>query len=251
MSTPELRSGPVPEEQKERLARWLAEWQIEQSLAAGKGDEESDSPVDGDDRSPPDSKGLVAPTADEPGLDVGQVRLFSPEIPATADVPLHVALLDRVAPGVFLAAPFSRFSEPAFPGELQTGRAETVLRVICPWNARPIPLDTLRKSWIVSDLTEQERLDALCVYRHVKQGESLSTELANRIGPPLVHPDDPRLVYEARENLRMDRVVREGTETENSTRRDLYAAKEKDDELRLAAESPEEYGEEPEEDPTD
>jgi len=247
MSTPELRSGPVPEEQKERLARWLAEWQIEQSLAAGNGDEESSR--DGEDRSPPDSKGLVAPTAEEPGLDVGQVRLLSPEIPAAADMPLHVALLDRVAPGVFLAAPFSRFAEPAIPGELQTGRVETVLRVLCPWNARPIPMSTLRRSWIVSDLTEQERRDALCVYRHVKEGESLSAGLASRIGPPLVHPDDPRLVYEARENLRMDRIVREGAETEDSTRPDLYAAGEKDDELRLAAESPEEYGGDPDEDP--
>ncbi len=249
MKTVEWSSGPVPEEKKERLARWLAEWQIEQSLTAGDGDEETEPSRDGEERSPSDREGLVAPTADEPGPDAGQVRLLSPQIPAAGDMPLHVALLDRVAPGVFLAAPFSRFAEPATPGELQTGRTERALRVLCPWNARSIPLRTLQKGWIVSDLTEQQRQDALCVYRHVHKGDPLREDLVHRIGPPLVHPDDPRLVYEAREDLRMDRIVREGAELEESPLHDLYAARKQDDDLRLAAESPGEYGDEPADDP--
>jgi len=104
----------------------------------------------------------------------------------------------------------------------------------------------------VNTLTEQERQDALLVFRHVHESEPLPLQLIERIGPPLVHPDDPRLVYEARENLRMDRIVREGADLDGAQSQYLYGEKERNDDLRLAAESPEEYGDEPkpEDDPT-
>lgn len=235
-----LGLGPVPEWQKARLARWLHEWQIEQVLRAVprddlEGTKEDERPSV---KLAPDLE--AAPTDDEPTLARGQVRLLSPEVSGAGDLPVYVAILDVDEHDRPLAVPFSRFAEPGLPGELETGITARPLRVLCLWNARRLPHATLSKSWLAAGLAapETETLASAC--QCVNSGEPLPAELLTRTGPPLVHPDDPRHIYRARESMRMDRIA--GTQVTYL----LHEAEQRD--LPLAAEDGPEYDAEQDDD---
>ncbi len=185
---PRLRIGRAEPWQRERLARWLAEWELEQDLPI-------ESRVIGGNKRPVDKTLPVAPLEAEPAVTPGQVRLLSPEIPVAANRPVYLAVLSNQGANAFLVAPYSSFAEPAFPGEFVTGREAPPLSVLCAWNAGAVDARVLAKSWLVDELSAHELDEALSVLRHVRDGASLSPELERRSGPPLWHPADPRETY--------------------------------------------------------
>lgn len=127
---------------------------------------------------------------------VGQVRLLSPELTPDTDRPVFVAVFGDWAEGEVLMAPFSPFSIPATPGEWLTGRTTPVLQVLQVWNARSVPSASLAESWHVDDFTRQECKNAWLVFEHEAFGKALASELEQQVGPPLIHPDDPRRTYQ-------------------------------------------------------
>jgi hypothetical protein len=167
---------PAAAGQRKRLARWLAAWAMDRALR--------------DDTATARGPGADPP---RPGPPVrhGQIRLLHPVTPAACARPLYLAVLDPAGPESRLAVPFGRFTEPAFPGELATRRRAPCLRVLCLWNAAPVPDRVLRQSWMAGRLTAAEQRDALAVLRTAQP----SPALCRRMGPPLVHPLDPRHVY--------------------------------------------------------
>ena len=225
---PELRKTALPAGQKERLARWLHEWQLDADLQHCRDDNA------GVVYRP--AAGREGGAGNDPPCETGQVRLLRPRNRATWQMPVFVALLKKVGASAFLVAPFSRFAQPALPAELLTGRDEHPLRVLCLWNVRSVPRDVVDLSWYLDTLSPEEIASALAVYGAAEGGPTPAA-LVGRTGPPLVHPEDPRRVYVRRERLRMDFVLREAAV--------VYPLPDVT-ELPLAAEDRDPYGADPE-----
>ena len=192
---PELETTSADDRQRARLARWLREWRIAVTL-------QDESPGMGEAPVIPGSSG------DRP-VEAGQVRLLMPCGPVTRVRPVHVAILRAVGRDASLAAPFGRFAEPAVPGEWLTGRTAAPLRVLCVWNGREWPAGGLEQSWFVTELTADECRAADRIGESLASGASIPADLRRATGPPLVHPDDPRQVYIARERLAIERAAAE------------------------------------------
>lgn len=233
---PAIRFVPRPDWQKKRLAEWLDEWKLEQKL---RGDTEVETPsqdrhfpvigaVVGLMNTPallrtadfaadivrrlssakapsprvvsPDGEAMrkLVREFDRP-VAVGQVRLLSPELTPDTDRPVFVAVFGDWDEGEVLMAPFSPFSVPATTGEWLTGRTTPVLRVLEVWNARSVPTAALEKSWRVDAFKDTECKGAWHVFEHDAFGKVLAPEFERQVGPPLVHPDDPRRQYQDEE----------------------------------------------------
>lgn len=227
---PAIRFVPRPDWQKKRLAEWLDEWNLDQKLR-GIADTETPPqdrhiPVVGAvvgfmslptlaadleqgllSKKTPDLR-VISPGGeairklvrefDRP-VAVGQIRLLSPELTPDADRPVVVALFGDWDEGEVLIAPFSPFSVPATPGEWLTGRTTPVLRVLEVWNARSVPNAALEESWLVDDFAAVECKAAWHVFEHEAFGKPLAPEFEQQVGPPLVHPEDPRRRYQDEE----------------------------------------------------
>lgn len=130
----------------------------------------------------------------------GQIRLLSQPSFMT-----YVAVLDRWDEESFLIAPFSRFGQPATDEELKTEYdGGAFMRVLQLWNARSAMTATLRKSWLVGELPQQDVNDALLVWKwSIGDVAKLPERIAERTGVPIYRMDDPRLDYrrEALENF--------------------------------------------------
>lgn len=216
------------QQQQMRLARWLLDWQLEEAL----GDDLCEAAEAGEGAAP--TAGTFAwpvdPLEVEPAAREGEIRLLSPEISGADRRPLFVAVLADAGGGGLWLAPFGRFAEPALPGELQLARETPPLRVLCIWAARRIRAGTTGWSWLVDTLTEDERRAAWAVHAHVQTGVPLPEDVLERVGPPLCHPEDPRVVYRARESLAADRWLR--------ALNALYVLPSEDTGWQRAAESP-------------
>lgn len=196
--------------QRKRLALWLAEWQLEEGLRR------VGAPDGGVARTGDAAGGVVPGRALWRGVGseiwpaVGQIRLLAPEAASVAAAwPVFFAILELLPGEVLRVAPFGRFAEPAVPGEWKTRRKRNPLRVLCLWNARQFSVKAAALSWCVDALTPGELARARAVYAHAMQGAPLNDPPARDVGPPLVHPDDPRQVYCYREEARMDQLARE------------------------------------------
>ena len=130
---------------------------------------------------------------------VGQVRLLSPELTSDTDRPVFVAVFGDWDEGEVLMAPFGPFSVPATTGEWLTGRTTPVLRVLEVWNARSVPNTALDESWLVDDFAPAECKAAWHVFEHEAFRKPLAPEFEQQVGPPLVHPEDPRRRYQDEE----------------------------------------------------
>ena len=171
-------------EQRKMLAEWLAEWRLERELPP-----------------PPPEEAAAAANAHEDGHDApdlsvgadirrGDIILLPPVGEVASSRPVYVAVLRRSAPDAWLCAPFSRFSTPATEGEYATGRSFDPLKVVCAWNAAPVPASTLAGGWRTGSLAaaDVEVLDEFA--------SGARNELPpSRRGPPLLHPLDPRHEY--------------------------------------------------------
>jgi len=197
LSLPKLSLKPASARQRERLEHWLVAWEIDRDLRLPA----QVSPGTGVQDLP------VSPISAEPPPEPGQVRLFSPEVEAANDRLLYVAVLAMGANTGLLVAPYSRFSEPCVPGELLTGRDTASLKVVCLWNAINVPAAVLARSWVVDALSENELEAAIAVRRHLVSEDVLPSELAERVGPPLWHPADPRRQYLDEERRTMESLL--------------------------------------------
>lgn len=191
---PELKTRKVPKAQRQRLARWLREWELDRALRETPDVRQPVRPGDAALR-PGGFAQNVTPLSKEPPVAAGQVRLVSPGLRAGWRRPLYVAILEGNQKRGFLTAPYGRFSEPALPGELRTRRRAPCLRVLCLWNAVTVPERIIRQSWVVDRLAVREGDEALSLYRSIAAGGPAPPGLERRVGPMLIHPDDSRRDY--------------------------------------------------------
>jgi hypothetical protein len=153
---------------------------------------------------------------------------------------VYFAVLDERPNNVVLIAPFGRFAEPALPGEWLTGLKAMPLRVLCPWNSRIVGGAALHASWCAGRMTAEKVRQAIEVFNHIKANTPLTSVSLENLGPPLKHPLDPRLQYQIEEGNLIDEVLSAFRQDGSSA---IYETESQ--ELLLAAESQEPYGNDP------
>lgn len=188
---PKIAGRRLSPEEISKLTEWLDEWEIFQALGGYEAEatEESEAPdpapathIEGDPRH----------TAAPGDILILEPALVGPDFPR---IPWF-AVLARWDEDSLLMAPFSTLGVPASPGEWRTGREFLPLRVLCLWNARTVPVDLAERSWLADQLSESERVAALEVYKSHTLGRDLRPPAAAAdIGPPIIHPSDPRRTY--------------------------------------------------------
>ena len=191
-----------PQWQRERLSKWLQEWRIDQELREPPGEAlpiRSDSGWGDEAIGDQERREWVTAFENEPPPTPGQVRLVSAEFFRKDDRPLYIAILSEWEQGMLLIAPFSRFAEPATTGELKLDRPDGPLQVLSLWNAHSVDEAPLKRSWLVDQLSDEERDHAWNILQHITTGATVSADLAMRCGPPVSHPEDPRIDYQEQE----------------------------------------------------
>ncbi len=197
---------PPPPGYAERLARWRDCWLLEQHLRGSDPDYASPLPsVQSFKRSgdPPWNR-LGDSQQGDAFPEVGQIRLLDGWLVPTARRPVFVAVLYRWDGDVLVIAPFGPFPEPATTTELLSARPNDVLRVISLWNVRTITPGLLSQaSCHIGELTNEELTESRAVFRHAIAGEGMPAELWDRVGCPIIHPEDPRIAYQDEESRMM------------------------------------------------
>lgn len=175
---------------RNRLSNWLQEWNLRNEML------KDGPPTDSDKKSGENlnAASLVNYTNDP--IQIGDIRILRSRLIEETDLPVYVAVISEWEDGDWLIAPYGEFSEPATTGELLTGRDDFGLRVLCLWNAHSISSEDLSFSFLEDRMTDEERNDSWEVFRAVSTGDDLSQHLSKRIGPPIVHPKDPRIAYQ-------------------------------------------------------
>lgn len=134
---------------------------------------------------------LTPPRPFNGDLREGQIRLLSQPSELT-----YAVLLRRWGEDAFVVAPFSRFPSPATDEELKTVfDGGLYLRVIQVWNIRTALDATLRKSWLVGELPQQDIEDAWKVWEWTLGGAELAESILRRTGLPVSLKSDPRNQY--------------------------------------------------------
>ena len=185
--------------QRRQLAEWLKAWHLAQRLEALPDLPETAAPPSYSQASPrrtepPRYNGGLSP------LQAGSIVLLPPDTEVTRSRPVYVALIEATEGDRWRVVPFGRFALPALPGELATGRRAPPLRVLCVWNSAVVDSARLAQGWQVGQLLAREM-------RWVRQRLDLPENtpppapLARRLGPPLIHPLDPRHDYIEEERL--------------------------------------------------
>lgn len=197
---PKINQSPVTQSQRDRLGRWLAVRRLDQELESTIGE-----------MAPAESAGPEIPAAEirrlirpfDLGVAVGDIRLLSPRLAPADGLPRYVAVLKEWDEDEFLVAPYSKYPEPAVTGELATGRNHFSIDCLELWNARAIHRLALKHSWLADRMSDAEQADAWVVFAHAFAGKPLPEALADRVGPPVFVPEDPRLEYQAEEAAAM------------------------------------------------
>jgi hypothetical protein len=175
---------------RNRLSNWLQEWNLRNEMLKVGPPSESEN-KSGENLN---AASLVDYT-DDP-IQIGDIRILRSRLIGETDLPVYVAVISEWVDGDWLIAPYGEFSEPATTGELLTGREDLGLRVLCLWNAHSISSEDLSFSFLEDRMTDEERNDSWEVFRAVSTGDDLPQHLSKRIGPPIVHPKDPRIAYQ-------------------------------------------------------
>lgn len=195
---------------RRNLKRWLREWDTRNVL--------QDAVARGDPTLPglpswSDSNRVEVRTGSDQDLlscvEAGQIRLLPrPGLGAGCGLgglrPVYVVILEDRGNGIWLVAPFSGFASPAVPGEWLTGLRQVPLKVLSLWNARAVDAAAVARGWSCGSFPSGKVADALDVWRHATRGAPLEIVSANRIGPPLRHPLDPRHAYMQEESELLD-----------------------------------------------
>ncbi len=193
---PKIKTIEISETQQAWCGLWLQAYEIDQEVNEAEV-EESEMP----DRDEAPATALqVAPYAAEP-VTVGQIRMMAGSLTPEAEAPVYVAIIGE-RDGEFLVTPYSRFSVPAFMSELYMGWDEDELATLCIWNTHTLRPESLSASWVVDTLSASESEAALSAFQTFLFGEPLPDALKNRIGAPILYPDDPRIGYQSEETRR-------------------------------------------------
>lgn len=181
------------EERKASSMRFMHFWQLHQKLLASETKEEGN-----EQSGHMDFRTVVKPTGHAPfdtELGERQIRLLS-----QTNLITYIALLRRWETDSFVVMPFSHFNEPATDEELklECDRGRNV-RVLQAWNTRTLQDETLKKSWLVDTLTEEEAQEAWKLWCSSITGKEISGEIIMRTGLPIYRNDDPRLEYKRAE----------------------------------------------------
>ncbi len=243
---PRLNLRESDDHQRERLARWLVQWELDQLLTSANA--EPDSPATGTAKS---DELPITDLSEERPAKTGQVRLLAPHLLPASCGPVYVCILREDSVHSFLLAPFGRFSEPCLPGELLFEHRPTGMCVLCLWNAIEASRQLLQQTWLVDEMSSREHGDATAVLKSLKTGEKLPDRLARQVGSRPWHPDDPRHDYAARERTVMEILV-PTTEHSNHGRSTLYLPTAADNQSTLrAAEEHADYDTKPDRDVDD
>ncbi|MEI7436162.1 MAG: hypothetical protein WCL16_05080 [bacterium] len=196
-----------------RLGQWLRERRIEAALEAAPlenampGDAEQSAPL-------PIKPQNLMPFNDRP-VRLAQVRLVRSGLAAAArDRLLYLVVLGRPVRGVWMAAPFGRYTTAAVPGEIERPAAPVPLRVVCLWNSRRLPDKWLRQCIFATALSAEEHRMLAAALLAIKRGRPLPPPLRPHAGPPLIHPLDPRHNYLDEERETMESLLIEGRRAE-------------------------------------
>lgn len=193
--TPEGKRCGLMVSQRRRLSLWLAEWRVHKALAAVLPDRIVPA-TDGDAAASAVVKERMGDGDKNRSLSVGQVRLLRPFGMSLSQIrPVYVVVLRREGMAAWLIAPFSRFANPAVPGEWLTGLRSAPLRVLCLWNARVVDEAAIRSAWFCRKVSRTMIERTLDVWRLARQAKPVGRVSLQRVGPPLLHPLDPRHVY--------------------------------------------------------
>lgn len=204
---PKLKPIEIPEAQQLSLGAWLTCYEIHQELSEGDAEETFADLIPETADSPLLSL-QISPFALSP-LSVGQIRLLSSKLVPEAEEPVFVAVIRQwEEEDSFLITPFSRYPFPAFTSELLTGKEEDELATLCVWNSVTLSSQSLQQSWMAGELSEEEVQDANQVFDWFLFGASLPESLNNRIGAPILYPDDPRIPYQSEQYQRCAGLVR-------------------------------------------
>lgn len=132
-------------------------------------------------------------------LRLGDVRLLYPDRSPSWCRPVYLAVISAVDEDTVWAAPFSRFAYPALPGEWLTGRDESQMRVLCLWNMFQFGRERFDCGWEVDRLSDLELEQASTLLAALHSGAELPKNMADRVGPDIFSPSDPRWDYQQEE----------------------------------------------------
>jgi hypothetical protein len=209
---------------RKKFNEWLAEREMDLMLSARA------------DESP---KGLeIIYSIGRRKIKVGDIYILNP---VANWGPVYAVVLEEVSAERCLIVPFGRYATPAVPGEWSTGLRDVPLRVLCIWNSRVVDGDVLL-SKRAKKISLKKVSDIYGVYRHVLSGAPVSDRLARSLGPPLIHPADPRQDYLDEERQRLNDHVAETLLTPDSNMISFNEGKEELMAWRLAAEGRPRYG---------
>jgi hypothetical protein len=175
--------------QRDRLSAWLREWEVELKLHKVDSDTSFDQLPEG---------GMSGTPLEWP-VNVGEIRLLAPHLLSPGQRPVYILVISKWENDWKLVTPFSQFPWPATHGELLTQRSEGPWQVLQVWNSRTLPNEVIAESWVADTASESLLDEAWAVFKHVTFGAELPDKLASRIGPPVLHPSDPRLDYQRME----------------------------------------------------
>jgi hypothetical protein len=197
-SKPSFSLSDVSERRRTFLREWRRERAIDLKLRGAEAPSDTGIGPISTDFQPSDE--MPKPRPYDVQVSPGEIRLLGPGSVSDPFRFAYVAVLEIYPEqGIALAASFSPYATPATKDEWLTGLESTPLRVLQLWNAQPLPIFALKKSWRCCSLTEDELKSALELYRHTMAGTWPSAALREQIGLAVHDPEDARLFYQNEE----------------------------------------------------
>lgn len=187
---------------------WCHEWQIDQLFAAK--DDETSVTLTENLEEPGQNPLFAAPAYDsEPsGFQPGSIRLLSASVTGDSGRPTYILLLGEWDSKWSWFMPFSAYTAPATDWELLSALEPVPLQVLQVWNARSCPDEILSRSWYVTACGTDLVKKAQALYaRMVSGGETLSLDLAARVGTRIFDSSDSRMGYLRTESARLDHLT--------------------------------------------
>lgn len=196
---PQIRFSEPPQWQRERLHRWLTEWNLRHSMEEPEGlaaasSAEAELFTSAEDSSYPESR-------HDTEVRPGDIRLIPFARPGTEDRPLFCAVLapwpednEQTEHRSWVTCLFSGMAEAGLPSEWQTGE-DVPFSVLSLWNSQLAPEGFLRNTWCLETWPNDTRRKALEIYKSWFLSREIPTGLTEEVGPPIRHPDDPRNQY--------------------------------------------------------
>ncbi len=182
---------------RKRLWHWLQEWETDLLLRQATKPNQSET-------FPPSDATSSAPCGTDIAWNPGDIALLYPTPP---NRPIYTLILECMDNRTFLICPFSRFAEPATPGEWITGSQTIPLRVLCLWNSHVADSTVLGRGWRSGRLSQPQLVSALELHDHMNSGAPLVLADPSDLGPPLIHPADPRWLYMEEESRLLDETM--------------------------------------------